>query len=227
MSTSTPLTRTDVPRTALVAGATGLVGGHLLRQLLADPGCARVVALARRHLELRDPKLEVRVADFTRLDDLPRVEDVYCALGTTIRTAGSWDAFRAVDHDAVVALARAAATAGAAQFLHVTSVGAASASRNFYLRVKGETERDVAGLPFRAVHVFRPSLILGERAVRRPLERIGIVLAGAVSPFMIGPLRRYRPIAAAAVARAMRAAARAGGTGVVVYESDRIAALGT
>jgi uncharacterized protein YbjT (DUF2867 family) len=220
----------DTARTALVAGATGLVGGQLLRQLLADPAYTRVVALVRRPLDERDPKLEARVVDFARLTpaELPRADDAYCALGTTMRRAGSRAAFRAVDHDAVLALARAAATAGAgaSQFLLVSALGANPASRNFYLQVKGEAERDVAALPFRAVHVFRPSLLTGARAEFRAAERIGIILATAVAPLMVGGLRRYRPIAADVVARALRAAARHGGTGVIVYESERIAGLG-
>lgn len=214
-------------RTALIAGASGLVGGHCLSQLLRDPAYARVIALARRPLA-PGPKLETRIVDFDRLDAaaLPRVDDVYCALGTTIRRAGSQAAFRRVDHSYVVTLARRAAAAGAAQFLLVSALGASPRAPVFYSRVKGEAERDVATLPFQAVHVFRPSFLTGERAEHRPGERIGIAVFRAIAPLLLGPLRKYRPIAAGTVARAMRAAAHRGGAGLQVYESDAIERMG-
>jgi uncharacterized protein YbjT (DUF2867 family) len=216
-------------RTAWVAGATGLVGGHLVRQLAADPAYGRVIALGRRPLAAFPPRVETRIVDFDHLPafDLPRPDDVYCALGTTIRAAGSQAAFRRVDHEYVLALARRAAALGAARFLLVTSIGASPRSRVFYSRVKGDVERDVAAVAFRGgLHIFRPSFLLGERAERRAGERVGIAVFRAVAPLLVGPARKYRPIAAETVARAMRAAARREGTGVRVYESDEIARLG-
>jgi uncharacterized protein YbjT (DUF2867 family) len=218
----------DATRTALLAGATGLVGSHCLSQLLSDPAYGRVVAVVRRPLPLNDPKLDTRVVDFDRLAgaDLPPVDDVYCALGTTIRRAGSRDAFRHVDHDYVVALARRAAERGATRFVLVSAIGADARSLVFYNRVKGETERDVAAVSFAAVHLLRPSFLVGERSEHRPGERLMITVFSGVAPLLLGPLRRYRPVAAEVVARAMRAVARTGGTGIQVYESDRIAQLG-
>ncbi len=218
----------DAVRTALLAGATGLVGSHCLSQLLSDPAYGRVVAVVRRPLPLSDPRLDTRVVDFDRLAaaDLPPVDDVYCALGTTIRRAGSRDAFRRVDHDYVVALARCAAERGATRFLLVSAIGADARSPVFYSRVKGETERDVAAVSFDAVHLLRPSLLVGERSEHRSGERLMIALLTGVTPLLVGPLRRYRPVGAEVVARAMRAVARSGDTGVMVYESDRIAQLG-
>ena len=215
-------------RTAWIAGATGLVGGQLLDRLLEDPTYGRVVSLGRRGLERAHLKLESKVVAFDQLDavDLPRADDVFCALGTTIRRAGSQQAFRRVDYDYVMALARRAVETGAAQFLVVTAIGASPRSRVFYSRVKGEVERDVAALPFRAVHVFRPSFLTGERAENRPLERLGIPLFRAIGPLLVGPLRRYRAIAGATVARAMRSAALAGVSGLRVYESDEIERMG-
>lgn len=218
----------DATRTALLAGATGLVGSHCLSQLLSDPAYGRVVAVVRRPLPLNDPKLDTRVVDFDGLAaaDLPHVDDVYCTLGTTIRRAGSRDAFRRVDHDYVVALARRAAERGAARFVLVSAIGADARSLVFYSRVKGETERDVAAVSFEAVHLLRPSLLVGERSEHRSGERLMIALFSGVAPLLLGPLRRYRPVAAEVVARAMRAVARSGGSGILVYESDRIARLG-
>jgi uncharacterized protein YbjT (DUF2867 family) len=131
-----------------------------------------------------------------------------------------------VDHDYVVALARRAAERGAARFLLVSSLGADPRSPVFYSRVKGETERDVVAVAFEAVHILRPSLLVGERTEHRPGERIAMVLFGGVAPLLAGPLRRYRPIPAEVVARAMRAAARRPDRGAHVHDSDRLAAMG-
>src|SRR4051812_22941563 len=128
--------------TALVAGATGLVGGHLLRLLLADDTWDRVLSVGRRETALRHDKLEQVLTPLPEVPELPDVDDAFCALGTTIKQAGSQDAFRAVDHDAVLALATATQRAGTRSFLHVTAMGADAGSRVFYNRVKGETERD-------------------------------------------------------------------------------------
>lgn len=215
-------------RTALLAGATGLVGSHCLGQLLRDPTYVRVVAVVRRPLPLTDPKLDAVIVDFDRLAeaDLPRADDVFCALGTTIRRAGTRDAFRRVDHDYIVALAHRSAARGAAQFVLVSAIGANAHSLVFYNRVKGETERDVAAVSFGAVHFLRPSFLVGERSDHRSLEHLAIGAFTALAPLMVGPARKYRPIAAETVARAMRAVAREGRPGPHIYESDRIARLG-
>jgi len=149
---------------------------------------------------------------------------VYCCLGTTIKKAGSQDAFRRVDHDYVVALAQAAKQAGARRFLLVSALGANPRSHIFYNRVKGEVERDVSAVAFAAVHIFRPSLLLGERAESRPLERLGTLAFGVLAPLLVGPLRPYRPIAAEAVAQAMVRAALGEGTGVRVHYYDEMTA---
>ena len=215
-------------RTALVAGASGLVGGHVLRLLLTDGAYGAVTSIGRRTLPLTHPKLTQRTADFDRLDalaDFPRVDDVFCSLGTTMRRAGSPDAFRKVDYTYVVELARIAVRHRASQFLLVSAIGADRDSRVFYSRVKGETEAAVRAIPFDAIHVFRPSLLLGARSESRPLERVGIVVGGTFRFLFIGPLRRYRPVRADTVARAMIAAAKEGRRGVHVHEFDRIVEL--
>lgn len=215
-------------RTALVAGATGLVGGHLLQLLLADATWSRVVTLGRRSLPIHaHEKLEQRVVDLGGLEalaDLPHADDVFCCLGTTIKQAGSQQAFSRVDHDYVVALARAGLRCGAIQFLLVSAVGADPTSRVFYSRVKGETEAAVRQLPYRAVQIFRPSLLLGQRAEFRLGERIAMRVAPLMSVALVGRLRRYRPIAAAAVARAMVAIAKERPSGPNVFEYDGMVA---
>jgi uncharacterized protein YbjT (DUF2867 family) len=216
-------------RSALVLGATGLVGGHSLDLLLADAAWERVVTLGRRPVAREHPKLEQRTADFDRLGeqaDAFAVDDVFCCLGTTIRAAGSQEAFRRVDHDFVVAAARLASERGARHFLLVTALGADPASRVFYNRVKGETERAVSGLPFLAVSILRPSLILGERAERRTAEALFQRVAPLLSPLLAGPLRRYRAIDARVIARAMTRLAREAAPGVRIVENDELARLG-
>jgi uncharacterized protein YbjT (DUF2867 family) len=220
---------TDATRSALLLGATGLVGGHCLQELLADSTWDRVTVLGRRNVPVTHPKLEQRVVDFDRLRDAAAafaVDDVFCCLGTTIKQAGSQEAFRRVDHDYVVAAARLASEGGARRFLHVTALGADAGSRVFYNRVKGETENAIAALPFSTVVIARPSLLMGDRAQSRPLETLGRRLAPVLSLFLIGPLRTYRPIAALAVARALVRLAKEEQEGVRTVESAELAALG-
>jgi uncharacterized protein YbjT (DUF2867 family) len=217
-----------IGRSALLVGATGLVGGHCLDLLLADEAYDHVRTLGRRGVERRDPKLEQHAVDFERPADYAPVasaEDVFCCLGTTIQAAGSRAAFRRVDFEYPLGVAEAAARNGAEQFLLVSSIGADPRSRFLYTRTKGELERAVAELPFAAVHIFRPSLLLGRRREHRAGERIAQALFAATSAVWVGPLRPYRGIEARAVARAMVAVAKRRASGAHVYASDEIALL--
>jgi uncharacterized protein YbjT (DUF2867 family) len=212
--------------TVLLAGATGLVGGECLTRLLADERVGDVHALVRRPLGRTDPRLREQTVDFARLDAAPVVAATaaICALGTTIKTAGSEPAFRAVDHDAVLAFAGWARRGGADTFALVSSVGADPNARNFYLRVKGEVERAVRAIGFRRLVLVRPSLLLGSRGEPRPGEAFARALAPALNPLMIGPLRRYRAIPADVVAAALVTAALSAPDGVEVWEHDAIVA---
>lgn len=198
-------------RIAAIAGATGLIGAHLVRMLVADPAYEKVIAFARRPLEgVSSPKLQTIEADFEAAEENLRgirIDDAFCALGTTIKKAGSQEAFSKVDHDYIIAFARAAKAAGAKRFLLVSAMGASASSSIFYSRVKGETERDVRALGFDSLHIFRPGLLLGERVEKRSGEDIGAALTPFLNPLMIGPLRDYRSIRGEAVAGAMRGAA--------------------
>lgn len=212
-------------KSAIVAGASGLVGDCLVRRLLAEGPYDRVVAFVRGPLNLTHRKLEQRTVDYERMGRMsafPRVDDVYCCLGTTIRKAGSPEEFRRVDVDYVVRLAEVSVRAGATQFLLVSSVGASASSSNFYLRCKGEAEDRVRALPFRGVQIFRPSFLVGHRHESRPGEAFGVAAARFVSFAMVGPVRKYRPVRADDVARAMVAAAKEAPTGVHVYEGEAI-----
>jgi uncharacterized protein YbjT (DUF2867 family) len=191
--------------TVLVAGATGLVGRALVEQLCASPKVSRVVALARRPLEAAHAKLEARRVDFARLgEEVPVPADVACcALGTTIAAAGSQEAFRRVDYDATLAFARHALACGVRRFVLVSSVGADPASGNFYLRVKGEVEQALRALPFEALVILRPGLLLGDRRESRPAEAVARLVSPVLNPLLVGPLARYRAVRADHVAAAM------------------------
>lgn len=194
-------------RTAVVAGATGLVGRELLTLLLRDRRTSSVIALSRRPLTRRHGKLTVVDAAFDRLADVLAVAtaqgrpiDVFCCLGTTIAAAGSEDAFRRVDHGFVVALARWAQQVAARRMIVISALGADPASRVFYNRVKGETENDLRALQLPSLVIVRPSLLLGKRDEFRPGER----LAQALTTPLRGLIpARVRPIKAADVAQAM------------------------
>lgn len=215
-------------RTALLAGATGLVGCAVLTRLLASPRYRKVVVLVRRPLGAMAPKLEQQVVDFGRIEAhslAVAVDDVFCCLGTTIKVAGSRAAFRRVDHDYPVALARMAAANGAQRFAMISSLGADPGSSVFYSRVKGETEADVAALALPHYWFLRPSLLAGQRAETRVGERIGLAVAGLIGPLMIGAMRRYRAIHADTVAAAMLALVSSDRPSGPV-ESDELARLG-
>lgn len=218
-------------RIAIIAGASGLVGRYCLVSLLRHQTYQQVYALSRSPLPDFGQRLTTLRVNFDRLledDWLPRLPtevpvDVFCALGTTIRKAGSQEAFRRVDLRYPEWLAKRAIAAGARQFALVSSVGASSSSRTFYLRVKGQLEQSVCHMGFEAVHLFRPSLLVGERQeTRRPGEALGIALTTSLQFLMLGPLRKYRPIRAEIVAEAMVEASLAGLTGVNRYHYDDI-----
>lgn len=216
------------PRSALLLGGSGLVGGFCLQALLADSTYASVISVSRRELAGQThPKLTQKLIELDALAslELPPVNDVFCALGTTIRKAGSQQAFRRVDLEFPLAAAQQSLKSGAKQFILVSSVGADRKSKNFYLRTKGELEQVVSNLPFQAVHILRPSLLVGERTESRPGESFAIA-AGKILQFLcVGPLRRYHPITAAKVGQAMVVAANANGQGSIVYEYDQIIGL--
>lgn len=215
-------------RNALVVGATGLIGRHLVENLLNDPEYHEIVVLTRNEFPQQHYKLDKRIADFEKLEEGlqgVQVQDVFCTLGTTIRKARSKEAFRRVDFEYPLRTASAALKLGAKRFLVVSSVGADPASSNFYLRTKGELEKALAMEGFAGLMIFRPSILLGKRAEFRLGERIAMGVLGIASPLMTGPLARYRPIEASAVAIAMRTAAKQNLRNVHVFESNQILEL--
>jgi uncharacterized protein YbjT (DUF2867 family) len=208
---------------AIVAGATGLVGKALVQQLAADRTWREVRALVRHPLpaELSGPTLVSVQVDYARLDPPPlwaAADHVFCALGTTMRQAGSAAAFRRVDFDYPVALAQAVRARGARHFLLVTALGAAPKSRFFYNRVKGEVEAAITALGFMSVTIARPSLLLGPRTEPRLGEQLGKVLGVLAPP-------RWRPVSSARVARALVDAAKRDAPGIRILENRDLRAV--
>ena len=214
----------------VVAGATGLVGSFAISTALQRGW--RVAALVRDpgKVPQRDG-LEAIATNFDALADLSdRLKSAaptafLCALGTTIRTAGSQQAFARVDRDYVAAFAQLGVAAGAKKFGMVSSVGADAASSNFYLRTKGEAEAAVRAAGYAHVEIARPSFLTGPRAEKRIGEKIAVPVSTALAPLLIGPLAVYRPIAAATVARALVAGLEQSDDGVFVRHFPELRAL--
>jgi uncharacterized protein YbjT (DUF2867 family) len=207
-------------RTALLAGATGLVGGECLRLLLAEDAYSRIVVLTRRDLGAiaRHAKVTQLVTDLDGLGAVRKslqADHVFCALGTTIRKAGSQEKFRQVDYEYPLKLAQIARMNGASHYSIVSALGADARSRVFYSRVKGEVEQALRAMNWPSLAILRPSLIAGDRAESRPMERLAEHL------LRFAP-STWRPVAAADIAAAMVRTALRSPPGVTTIESRDI-----
>jgi uncharacterized protein YbjT (DUF2867 family) len=211
-------------KTALVFGASGLIGSHLLNELLMPGRYDSIRVFGRTALVLNDNRVSNFLIDFDDPESYRsqiKGRDIFCCLGTTMRKAGSKDAFQKVDLSYPVNIARVGKQNGVTGFYVVSSLGANPASRNFYLRTKGEMEEQIRHLEFPNLAIMRPSLLLGERKEFRFGEKIAQKLYPVFYPFLIGSLRKYRGIEAADVARAMVILALTG-SAKQVYQSDEI-----
>ncbi len=208
--------------TALIAGTTGLIGNLLLDRLIEDSYYSGIIALSRKPLGMEHPRLTNTVVDFDNLDknaEELRADDIFCCLGTTIRQAGSQLAFRKVDFEYPLQLARLTRNLGAKQFLIVTALGSDKKSSIFYNRVKGEVEEAIGELGFPGYHVFQPSMLLGDRKEQRRGESAGKAVM-KVLDFMIP--KKYKAIDAARVASAMLEVASRNQTGRHFYQSGEL-----
>lgn len=212
--------------TVLLAGGTGLIGRELSDWLLQDASAPRLVQVARRKPQGADKRARWLVVDFAAMPRLPKAQVAVCCLGTTIKQAGSQQAFRAVDFDAVLAFAAAAKAAGATRFGVVSALGADTRSAVFYNRVKGETEAALAAMDFASLVIARPSLLLGDRKSLGQPPRSGEQLAAWASASVGWMLpKRVRPIEAREVARGLWHALQQGAPGKRVVESDELRRL--
>jgi uncharacterized protein YbjT (DUF2867 family) len=207
----------------VLIGATGMVGSAVVAQ------SQRPIALLARRPGRWPDAVDAVVAPSdewpTAIAGIGATVLINC-LGTTIAQAGSQAAFRATDHDLVLAVARAAYAAGAKRMICVSSVGANAVSRNYYLRTKGELEAELRAIGFDRLDIIRPGLLIGDRqGPRRVGEAIGMALAPLTDALMLGGLRRYRSVAATTVARAILALAEQSDSGHFVHEHDAIVAL--
>lgn len=216
-------------KTALIAGATGMVGNELLQFLIDGNEYDKVIAIVRRPLENKHPKLEEKVVDFNKLDNFKEsfaVDDVFCCLGTTIKKAKTKEAMWKIDVDYPVAIAKLASLEGAKKFLLVSSMNADPNSPIFYSKMKGKLEEAIKQIPYESTSIFRPSLLLGNRQEFRLGERAAAAIFTKVPFLFAGPLKKYRAIEGRTVASAMYKAAQENKPGITIYPSEQIQKIG-
>lgn len=206
-----------------LAGATGLTGGHVLRLLLADPAVSEVISLGRRPTGEKHRKLKELPLTTTKV----KADAFLCCLGTTIKRAGSREKFEKIDVDLPLRLAKRLRAQGCQRAAVVSAAGANADSAIFYYRAKGKMESGMRELGFKSLSILRPSLIAGDRKEKRSAERAALIAMNAAAPLMIGFMRKFRPIEALVIARAMVSLALEGAPGSRIYESDAIEVLGS
>lgn len=190
----------------LLLGATGLTGGLVLQELLAADQVSQVVVPTRRTLTVEHEKLQQAAVDFAQLEkqaELFKVDAIICCLGTTIKKAGSRKRFREVDYGYAIKAAELGRQQGAEAFILMSAIGASSSSPVFYNRTKGELEDGLKGLGYPYLSIYQPGLLLGERSEQRTAEALGIKAIPVINGLLQGPLKKYRGIEAATIARAM------------------------
>lgn len=212
-------------KTAVILGASGLVGNSLLHILLENPVYDKVIALARTSLDVLHHKLETHIIDFDEPESYTHLvngDEIFCCLGTTIKKAGSQKAFKKVDYKYPVHFAEIAKMNGIKQFLLVSSIGADSDSSIFYLRIKGKCEDAIRRMGIVSVSIFRPASLSGERKEFRLGEKISLAFLNMFSFALQGRFAKYKPIGASRVAEVMYRVAQHPKAGCTVYESDEI-----
>lgn len=208
-------------KTAIIAGASGLIGKSLTQLILNSKDYGQVIALVRKPLGIQHDKLKELTVNFDHLaemEEFPKADDIFCTLGTTIKTAGSQEAFYKVDYTYPMELAKRALKSEASRFFLVSAMGAKLNARNFYSRVKGELEDKISFLNYRTIYIFKPSLLRGNRKENRPGEKFAQAITRII-PF-IGPWKKYRPIHADKVADAMMKVAKQEDKGCYFYQSE-------
>ncbi len=216
-------------KTAIIIGATGLVGEEVLKCLLVDDDFSLVKNFVRKTIDIQNSKVEQHIVDFNLIEkysDLIKGDVMFCCLGTTIKTAGSKEEFVKVDHTYVFKFAQLAKRNGVEKFVLISSLGADKNSSNFYLKVKGNIESDLVRLKFKNLIIVRPSMLLGKRKEFRLGELIGKKIMKALSFMFIGKLKKYKAIEASIVAKAMIMLSKNELAEVAIFENERLLKLG-
>lgn len=217
----------ETPHKALLVGASGMTGKLCLKALLYDDFFKEVEIWVRKTTGITHPKLTERIIDFSTLETLTtNAQSIFCCLGTTIKIAGTKEAFRRVDHDYVAGLAIVAKRSAARQFLVISSIGANAASGNFYLRTKGEMEDALKQASLPSVSILRPSFLMGYREQKRTAESVAKVIMKMFGWLLAGSLKKYRGIEGATVIRAMIDLAKKEKPGFNIYESGVLQEIG-
>jgi uncharacterized protein YbjT (DUF2867 family) len=209
-------------KSALLLGATGLTGGHLLSLLLESENYHTVTVYARTSTGVNHPKLREKIIDYDSWQESVAADDVFCCLGTTIKKAKTQEAFKKVDLQYPVKIGRLQYKAGSKKFLVISAIGASSHSMIFYSRVKGTMEEQLQQIGYPSLYIFRPSLITGQRKQQRAGEKIAVILFKLFSPLLVGPLKKYKPASAQAIAKAMLHSAQTESWGTRIISSDEI-----
>jgi uncharacterized protein YbjT (DUF2867 family) len=205
---------------AILFGASGFIGSYLLDELLGNADYERVTIVVRKGLNINHPKLKTVIGDYHSLPDLKEdivADEIFIALGTTKKRTPNRDEYYQIDHDYPVLAAKIAKEKGAGSVFVVSAVGANAQSGIFYVRTKGETERDIIALNFDHTYIFRPSMLMGSRKEERPMEKILIAIWSIINPLLPGKLSKYKGITGAAVAKAMVDAAKNQSEKVRIY----------
>lgn len=215
-------------KNAILVGASGLVGSSLLEQLLENPAYSSVLTITRKKLQRQQPKLKQLVINFDELGSHAeeiKGDVVFCALGTTKEQTPDKAQYRKIDYQYPLDIARIACENGASQYHIVSSIGADPSSGIFYLKLKGETERDLQQIPFKSIHIYNPSMLDGDRKEQRTAEGLINGMMHVINPLLIGSLKKYRSIKIEKVASAMIRQSLEDLNGVHFYPSDKIEAL--
>jgi uncharacterized protein YbjT (DUF2867 family) len=210
---------------AIIAGASGLIGSSLLTILLNEPFYAEVTALVRRKTGLIHTKLTEIIVDFDKLDEYSAEINghaIFCCIGTTKNKTPDLKDYYKIEHDYPVRLAQLAVKNGVKQYHYISSVGADKDSAAYYTKYKGQTEHDLQHLNLPSLHIYRPSILTGERKDHRPMEKFASVLMYILNPLLIGSLKKYRSIPAKTVAVAMYKQSINSDAGVFIHPSDQI-----
>jgi len=212
-------------RKAIIAGATGLIGGELLKLLLESSDYQEVISISRREIPVQHKKLVQLIINFDELEKYAnslRGDVIFCCLGSTRKKTPDLSVYRIIDYSYPLQLGKIAKANAVKQYHLVSAIGANANSSNFYTKMKGETEADLAHLNLPCLHIYQPSLLTGDRKETRTLEKFSALIMKVIDPLLFGNLKKYRSIPAATVARAMYKQSLKPETGLYIHPSDHI-----